>query len=55
MLDSITKAPIIHHFSETMADIMTMRAFSRQEQFANVLLTSHTYLTLGFFFLCLQT
>lgn len=55
MLDSITKAPIIHHFSETIAGIMTMHAFSRQEQFANVLLTTHTYLTLGFLFLCLQT
>ncbi|CAM6030921.1 unnamed protein product [Sphagnum balticum] len=33
-LDSITKAPIIHHFSETIAGIMTVRAFCRQEQFA---------------------
>jgi hypothetical protein len=55
MPDSITKAPIIHHFSETMAGIMTMHASSRQQQFANVLLTTHTYLILGFFFLCLQT
>ncbi|KAJ7563499.1 hypothetical protein O6H91_03G113100 [Diphasiastrum complanatum] len=32
-LDSITKAPVIHHFSETVAGLMTIRCFQKQEQF----------------------
>lgn len=34
-LDSITKAPIIHHFSETITGITTIRSFKKQEQFVN--------------------
>ena len=33
-LDSITKAPVIYHFSETMAGLETIRAFQKQEAFA---------------------
>ena len=29
-LDSITKAPIIHHFSETITGVMTIRSFRKQ-------------------------
>uniref|UniRef100_A0A1J3FGI2 ABC-type xenobiotic transporter n=1 Tax=Noccaea caerulescens TaxID=107243 RepID=A0A1J3FGI2_NOCCA len=29
-LDSITKAPVIHHFSETIAGVMTIRSFKKQ-------------------------
>ncbi|CAN1274159.1 ABC transporter C family member 14 [Linum perenne] len=32
-LGSITEAPIIHHFSETMSGVMTIRCFKRQEKF----------------------
>lgn len=32
-LDSITKAPIIHHFSETIAGITTIRCFRKQDEF----------------------
>ncbi|KAL1226288.1 ABC transporter C family member 4 [Cardamine amara subsp. amara] len=32
-LDSITKAPIIHHFSESIAGVMTVRSFRKQELF----------------------
>ncbi|KAL8481532.1 hypothetical protein ACS0TY_027874 [Phlomoides rotata] len=32
-LDQITKAPIIHHFSETVSGAMTIRAFRKQETF----------------------
>ncbi|EOA26457.1 hypothetical protein CARUB_v10022504mg [Capsella rubella] len=32
-LDSITKAPIIHHFSESIAGVMTIRSFKKQELF----------------------
>ncbi|XP_010518496.1 PREDICTED: ABC transporter C family member 4 [Camelina sativa] len=32
-LDSITKAPIIHHFSESIAGVMTIRSFRKQELF----------------------
>ncbi|KAH7517077.1 hypothetical protein FEM48_Zijuj09G0024000 [Ziziphus jujuba var. spinosa] len=31
--DQITKAPIIHHFSETIAGVMTIRAFRKQGRF----------------------
>ncbi|KAL7226039.1 hypothetical protein ACSBR1_021223 [Camellia fascicularis] len=30
-LDSITKAPVIHHFSESISGIMTIRCFRKQE------------------------
>lgn len=29
-LDSITKAPVIHHFSESIAGVMTIRSFKKQ-------------------------
>ncbi|ESW10908.1 hypothetical protein PHAVU_009G248400 [Phaseolus vulgaris] len=32
-LDSITKAPVIHHFSETIAGVMTIRGFRKQNTF----------------------
>ncbi|OAY49526.1 ABC transporter C family member 4 [Manihot esculenta] len=32
-LDSITKAPIIHHFSESISGVMTIRSFNKQEKF----------------------
>lgn len=32
-LDSITKAPVIHHFSETVSGVMTIRSFKTQEKF----------------------
>uniref|UniRef100_A0A7N0ZSL8 ABC-type xenobiotic transporter n=1 Tax=Kalanchoe fedtschenkoi TaxID=63787 RepID=A0A7N0ZSL8_KALFE len=33
-LDSITKAPVIHHFSETVSGVMTIRCFRKQERFS---------------------
>ena len=32
-LDSITKAPVIYHFSETVAGLETIRCFRKQEDF----------------------
>ncbi|KAL5561473.1 hypothetical protein UlMin_031220 [Ulmus minor] len=32
-LDSITKAPVIHHFSESISGVMTIRSFRKQEKF----------------------
>ncbi|KAK7356408.1 hypothetical protein VNO80_15679 [Phaseolus coccineus] len=32
-LDSITKAPVIHHFSESISGVMTIRAFRKQQEF----------------------
>lgn len=32
-LDSITKAPVIHHFSESISGVMTIRCFRKQEMF----------------------
>ncbi|KAF5176353.1 Multidrug resistance abc transporter atp-binding and permease protein [Thalictrum thalictroides] len=32
-LDSITKAPVIHHFSESITGVMTIRSFRRQAKF----------------------
>ncbi|XP_074278977.1 ABC transporter C family member 4-like [Silene latifolia] len=32
-LDSITKAPVIHHFSESISGFMTIRCFRKQEGF----------------------
>ncbi|XP_073153667.1 ABC transporter C family member 4-like isoform X2 [Henckelia pumila] len=32
-LDSITKAPVIHHFSESIAGVTTIRCFIKQERF----------------------
>ncbi|KAL0457410.1 UNVERIFIED_CONTAM: ABC transporter C family member 14 [Sesamum latifolium] len=32
-LDQITKAPIIHNFSETISGVMTIRCFRKQDQF----------------------
>ncbi|KAF7804851.1 ABC transporter C family member 4 [Senna tora] len=32
-LDQITKAPVIHHFSESISGVMTIRAFRKQEKF----------------------
>jgi len=32
-LDSITKAPVIHHFSESIAGVMTIRSFRKQKNF----------------------
>ncbi|XP_030451407.2 ABC transporter C family member 14-like [Syzygium oleosum] len=33
-LDSITKAPVIHHFSESIAGVMTIRSFRKQDRFS---------------------
>ncbi|XP_057424445.1 ABC transporter C family member 14-like [Lotus japonicus] len=33
-LDSITKAPVIHHFSESISGVMTIRAFQKQKEFS---------------------
>ncbi|KAL8548641.1 hypothetical protein ACS0TY_007796 [Phlomoides rotata] len=33
-LDSITKAPVIHHFSESITGVMTIRCFKKQESFS---------------------
>ncbi|PPD79213.1 hypothetical protein GOBAR_DD23862 [Gossypium barbadense] len=32
-LDSITKAPVIHHFSESISGVMTIRAFGKEDRF----------------------
>ncbi|GJV23002.1 ABC transporter C family member 14-like protein [Tanacetum coccineum] len=32
-LDSITKAPVIHHFSESISGVMTIRCFRKQDRF----------------------
>lgn len=32
-LDSITKAPVIHHFSESISGFMTIRCFRKQDRF----------------------
>jgi ABC-type multidrug transport system fused ATPase/permease subunit len=32
-LDSITKAPVIHHFSESISGVMTIRSFRKQDSF----------------------
>ncbi|KAK8588237.1 hypothetical protein V6N12_022692 [Hibiscus sabdariffa] len=32
-LDSITKAPVIHHFSESISGVMTIRAFRKEDNF----------------------
>ncbi|XP_020231729.1 ABC transporter C family member 4 [Cajanus cajan] len=51
-LDSITKAPVIHHFSESIAGVMTIRAFRKQKKFceenlkrvnANLRMDFHNY------------
>ncbi|XP_042034677.1 ABC transporter C family member 4-like [Salvia splendens] len=34
-LDSITKAPVIHHFSESITGVMTIRCFRKQESFCH--------------------
>ncbi|GAB2220245.1 hypothetical protein Droror1_Dr00007888 [Drosera rotundifolia] len=34
-LDSITKAPLIHHFSESISGVSTIRSFSKQESFCH--------------------
>lgn len=33
-LDSITKAPVIHHFSESITGVMTIRSFRKQDRFS---------------------
>ncbi|KAK1559147.1 hypothetical protein Q3G72_011177 [Acer saccharum] len=33
-LDSITKAPVIHHFSESISGVMTIRSFGKQNRFS---------------------
>jgi ABC-type multidrug transport system fused ATPase/permease subunit len=33
-LDSITKAPVIVHFSESISGVMTIRAFRKQKEFS---------------------
>ena len=35
-MDGVTKAPVIHHFSETIAGLTTIRCFRQQEHFAEV-------------------
>lgn len=32
-LDSITKAPVIHHFSESISGVMTIRSFGKRHGF----------------------
>lgn len=32
-LESITKAPVIHHFSETVQGVMVIRCFQKQDNF----------------------
>ncbi|KAL8224836.1 hypothetical protein R6Q57_017393 [Mikania cordata] len=32
-LDSITKAPVIHHFSESISGVMTIRCYRKQDEF----------------------
>lgn len=34
-LDSITKAPVIHHFSESISGVVTIRSFSKQDRFCD--------------------
>lgn len=34
-LDSITKAPVIHHFSESVSGVMTIRCFNKQDMFCH--------------------
>ncbi|KAI5446385.1 Multidrug resistance-associated protein 4 [Lathyrus oleraceus] len=34
-LDSITKAPVIHHFSETLSGVMTIRSLRKQNEFSD--------------------
>jgi len=34
-MDSITKAPVIHYFSETIAGVMTIRSFKKQKIFCD--------------------
>ncbi|KAK2649459.1 hypothetical protein Ddye_016948 [Dipteronia dyeriana] len=38
-LDQITKAPVIHHFSETISGFMTIRSFQKQNRFCEENLT----------------
>lgn len=33
-MDSITKAPIIHHFSESIAGYMVIRCFQKEHEFS---------------------
>ncbi|KAL2345413.1 hypothetical protein Fmac_006698 [Flemingia macrophylla] len=51
-MDSITKAPVIHYFSESIAGVMTIRAFKNQKKFweenlkrvnANLRMDFHNY------------
>ncbi|XP_057718016.1 ABC transporter C family member 4 [Arachis stenosperma] len=51
-LDQITKAPVIHHFSESISGVMTVRAFRKQKRFteenvkrvnANLRMDFHNY------------
>jgi ATP-binding cassette subfamily C (CFTR/MRP) protein 2 len=35
-VDAVTKAPVIHHFSETIAGLMTIRCFRQETHFAEV-------------------
>lgn len=35
-VDAVTKAPVIHHFSETIAGLMTIRCFRQEAHFAEV-------------------
>lgn len=34
-LDSVTKAPVIHHFTETISGFMVIRGFRKEDQFIN--------------------
>ena len=48
-LDSITKAPVIYHFSETVTGLETIRCFRKQEAFAQKSLDSvNTNMTMDF-------
>lgn len=40
-LESITKAPVIHHFSETVQGVMVIRCFQKQDNFFHENLSRH--------------
>ena len=50
-LDSVTKAPVIHHFTETIAGFVVIRGFRKQNDFiSNNLLRVNTNLKMDFHF-----
>ncbi|MCO5600565.1 hypothetical protein L7F22_054679 [Adiantum nelumboides] len=50
-LDSVTKAPVIHHFTETIAGFMVIRGFRKEDDFVSTnLLRVNTNLKMDFHF-----